>query len=79
MNSEVTMKPTVSRMKDATTIITMPKNSLLLRNAGMLPTNAPSVNSGLPLFFLMIWMMFTIRQISSRMMIAFGQTSGWSA
>ena len=70
------MKPTVSRMKDAATMITMPRNSLLLRKPGMLPTKAPSVKSGLPLFFLMIWMMFTIRQISSRMMIVFGQTSG---
>ena len=79
MNIEVTIKPTVSRMKDATTIITMPKNSLLLRNAGTLLANAPSVNSGLPLFFLIIWMMLISRQISSRMIIAFGQTSGWSA
>ena len=70
------MKPTVSSMKDAATMITMPRNSLLLRKSGMLFAKAPREKSGLPLFFLMIWMMLMMMQISSRMMIVFGQTSG---
>ena len=34
------MKPTVSKMKEAATMITMPRNSLLLRKPGILPTKS---------------------------------------
>ena len=55
----------------------MPMNILDLKNSLLLFRNALKVNSGLPLFFLMILYILTARQISRRMMIALGQALGW--